>query len=371
MQLLFSGEVHVHYSQVYVHSSQSFGSSLRDCFAGQVNGLCGAAEPGMLFLTTGLHTGNVGFAVESHDEPPLIDDGAWEEIVEVSFTPETDDVVLMQWAGEARWDLELDRVDYRVRCCASGMRAARDADTRLEDEPLIDRYLLQFWPAPPEPDRVLKQTTEIAAYWHEFARGLPPAPTPAERAEAARLAELEKERKQEREQEKARLRSEMLLWGGQLPSERLRRVAGNAPGLVRLDRDLAESIAATDPELQRDIARWAARRAYQVAGLTGIDWIAPALAAMQQGRDLPPPFDDFEQVWPRLFADESVPRTTVTLPQGEVDNFSQQAAAVPALLGAVSADPLQAALDALYAAAAAFGTDYRGLFQQVRDAFDL
>jgi hypothetical protein len=195
MRVLFDGEVHVHYHQVYVTSSPAFASELRECFLGQENGLCGAASPGGLLLTTGLHSGGVGFAVERHEGPPPVDDG-WEEIVEVSFTPETDDVTLMQWAGEATWRLDLDRVDYRVRYCASGMQAGREADTRLEGEPQIDRYLLQFWPAPPEADRVLKQTTEHAAYRHGFARGLPPAPTPEERDEAApgRTGESTRER---------------------------------------------------------------------------------------------------------------------------------------------------------------------------------
>ncbi|MES9537758.1 hypothetical protein [Actinomadura sp. NPDC000600] len=247
------------------------------------------------------------------------------------------------------------------------MQAAREADTRLKGEPRIDRYLLQFWPAPPEADRVLKQTTEHAAYWHGFARGLPPAPTAEQRAEAARLAEVEKAH----EREQARLRAEARSWGGRLPSERLRRVSGNALAMARLDRDVSEAIAAADPEVQRAIARWVARRAYDVAGLASIDWIAPALLAMDRAQPLPPPFDDMEHVWPRLWADEQVPSSTVTLPGGRIHNFSQQAAAVPALFEAVEADPLQASLDALWAAAAAFGTDYRDLLQEVRDAFDL
>jgi hypothetical protein len=187
MRVLFSDELYVHYGQAYVTSSDDFDFDLHACFVGQVNGLCGGASPGALYLITGLHTGHVGFAVEVHDAPPPVDEG-WEEIVEVSFTPETDDVALVQWAGEAWWDLDLEQVDYRVRYCASGMQAAGEADTRLDDAPQIDRYLLQFWPAPPEADRVLKQTTERAAYWHGFARGLPPAPAPEERGEAARPA---------------------------------------------------------------------------------------------------------------------------------------------------------------------------------------
>lgn len=81
--------------------------------------------------------------------------------------------LLMEWAGEASWELDLKEIDYRVRYCAQGMDQANREDTRLGDEPLLDRYLLQFWPAPPEPDRVVRQTTEIAAYWHDFARAQP------------------------------------------------------------------------------------------------------------------------------------------------------------------------------------------------------
>ncbi|RLV04650.1 hypothetical protein CTZ27_10955 [Streptomyces griseocarneus] len=111
------GEVAVDYGQIYVVSGDPAWSDLglAEAFAGQTAGLCGAAIPGTLWLTTGLHTGDVGFTVEVHDEAPS-----------------------------------------------------------------LDRYLLQFWPAPPEPDRVLKQTASTAAYWHGFARDQSPPPTPEE-----------------------------------------------------------------------------------------------------------------------------------------------------------------------------------------------
>jgi hypothetical protein len=50
-------------------------------------------------------------------------------------------------------------------------------DLRTEGMPEPDRYLLLFWPAPPEPDAVIKQTSDHAAYWHAFAsqQQLPPA----------------------------------------------------------------------------------------------------------------------------------------------------------------------------------------------------
>jgi hypothetical protein len=182
-----SGQVHVHYGQIYVESGADQ-PDLHACFAGQSNGLCGAASPGTLFLTTGLHTGSVGFTVELHDRPPPLDD-VWEEVVEASFTPASARVALVQWAAEHSWDLDLTRTCHRVRYCAIGMDAARAADTRSEDEPKLDRYLLQFWPAAPEPDRVVRRTGEDAAYWHGFASDLPPPPRPptaGEPAEAAR-----------------------------------------------------------------------------------------------------------------------------------------------------------------------------------------
>jgi hypothetical protein len=137
-----SGQVHVHYSQIYVESGADH-PDLQACFAGQSNGVCGAASPGTLFLTTGLHTGSVGFTVELHEGPPPLDD-VWEEVVEASFTPASARVALVQWAGEDSWDLDLTQTCHRVRYCAIGMDAAHATVNRSEDEPELDRYLLQF-----------------------------------------------------------------------------------------------------------------------------------------------------------------------------------------------------------------------------------
>ena len=177
MRTLFSGEIYVHYGQAYVESEPDTGLDLHDALAGQQNGLCGAATPGGLFLITGLHTGDVGFTVELHPRQPPTDE-AWEEIVEVSFTPASSQTFLVQWSGEATWPLELEQIDHRVRYCASGMDAANEADTRLDDEPQLDRYLLQFWPAPQDRDLIVKQTSQTASYWHKSARETPSPQTP-------------------------------------------------------------------------------------------------------------------------------------------------------------------------------------------------
>jgi len=46
---VFNGPLSVHYGQAYVIAG-SHGTDLADSFRGQVNGLCGAAAPGLLFL---------------------------------------------------------------------------------------------------------------------------------------------------------------------------------------------------------------------------------------------------------------------------------------------------------------------------------
>ncbi|TCO59213.1 hypothetical protein EV192_10453 [Actinocrispum wychmicini] len=329
-----SGEAHVHYGQIYVESADH-APDLGMCFGGQRNGLCGAAMPGVLFMITGRHTGTVGFTVEVHESPPPPDD-RWEEVVEVSYRPRGE-AALVTWGGEHGWPLELAETDYRVRYCGSGMDAARAQDSRWDDEPEVDRYLLQFWPAPPEADRIVKETSEQAAYWHAFAREQPPPPpppTPEEIAEAERLAAVERER----EAEEASRRRELKDWGGRLPSERLRQLRGEALTIVALDRDLAEAIAATDPAAHKEIAYWVIRRVLAEAQLTGVGWIADALSAVERGEPLP--FGDREG-WDHLLSDPDVPRTLVTTLDRRYDNALQQAMAFPALLAASEEDPLR------------------------------
>jgi hypothetical protein len=245
------------------------------------------------------------------------------------------------------------------------MDEARAVDCRTDEEPQVDRYLLQFWPASAKPDRILRSSSDIGTYWHEYAAQQPPPPTEEERAEEARLALLEKERAAQ----EARLRAEEREWGGRLPSERLRQVRGNALNLAQWDRPLVDALAEADADTQRDIARWTTRRAYAEAGLVDVEWIAPALAAMDRGDPLPPPLDG-DLPWDLLLSDPQVPRTLMTSLDGRHDNVRQQAMAFSALRSAREEDPLRAALDALRAGAACFGRERLPvLFAEVREAF--
>ncbi|MFJ2271880.1 hypothetical protein ACIO8F_40885 [Streptomyces sp. NPDC087228] len=215
---------------------------------------------------------------------------------------------LVQWASEAAWDLDLTPTDYRVRYCARGMDEGRELDTRVTGEPQTDSYLLQFWPAPPRPDRVIRQTSQNAAYRHRYARELPPPPTFEQRAEAERMAR----QAEERAAKERRLHREQWEWGGRLPSEGLRGAReSNVLGLLRFDSDLAHALDAAGPEVQRALALLAARRACEAAGLTDVLWVAQALTELAERRPLPPPFDDTARMWETLRSDPCVPGRSV------------------------------------------------------------
>jgi len=166
---LFNGKVQVAYSQTYVASSSGFPERLfnpDDPFEGQSNGLVGAAIPGFLLLTTGLHTGPVRMRAELvNEEPPL--DPTWEDVVEVSFQTAGPGVGLFEWGGGAVFPLDVPAGSYRVRYSARRMDLANLVDSQSRDARPIDSYLLTFWPGPPAPDRILKVGSLAAAQWHK------------------------------------------------------------------------------------------------------------------------------------------------------------------------------------------------------------
>jgi hypothetical protein len=202
MTRVFSGPLHIYYGQVYVYGRDRLISNMEDCFRGQENGLCGARVPGALFLITGLNTGLVRFTVDVLDAPPQLDDTEelevsaaqmnlfsgtperinldspaqvkWEEIVEASLNVDATitNLALVEWGGGAVYPIPLAPGSYRVRYCARGMDLGRDRGTTLEDDDIVDFYSLAFWPAEAAKDRVIKQTSKAAAYWHSYARNL-------------------------------------------------------------------------------------------------------------------------------------------------------------------------------------------------------
>jgi hypothetical protein len=369
MRTVLDGEVDVSYSQIYVESEHSYPfGSMNDTFGGQCNGLCGAAWPGRLWLATGLYYGLVGFRVEVHDERPDVDE-RWEEIVEVPYRP-VGGASLVEWGNGDSWDLGLADADYRVRYSASGMDRASDAHSRDDDQPMIDRYLLQFWPCPPEPDQVVKQTSVVADYWHKHVSTLPPPVLPDPDEEARRKAELdswEEEGKRIAAEMAAEEAAEAALWGGALPSPALRGVRGAARDVGLAEQELTRALAAVSLAEQRRIAGWVARRAYQEIGIAELDWVAPALDAVEAGEALPPPFDVVGSLWERLQSEPRVPPRIAPMLRAGVDQDSPVRRAVGTLYGALLPTPLHAVLTALAEAVQAFGADARFPLAELKD----
>ena len=134
-----------------------------ECFAGQSNGICGAVANGYLALRTGTHSGDIPISVELHDGPPQLHDD-WQDIVEVSFEVTGPVELATLFEGVVEWDLGVPGGVYRVRCCAAGM------DDGPPGVALDERYLLQFWPAPIEADRIIRQTSATASARHREQR---------------------------------------------------------------------------------------------------------------------------------------------------------------------------------------------------------
>ncbi|MFI1758834.1 hypothetical protein [Streptomyces sp. NPDC020571] len=345
MRTVYRGELPVAHGRFHVDSRREpRGPVPPDACAGQTNGLCGAAVPGCLFLCTGVSGGRVALTVEVHGAAPPLDDH-WEDVVEASFRPLTASTTVLPCGHGALCEVALPPADHRVRYCGRGLDGGAAAASSAAP---VGQYLLQFWPAPPTADRVVRQTSRGAAHRHRHARALgsPVSGEPSER-------------------ERAEIRS----WGGRLPSRRVREAGDVARGLVPLDRDLLDAVDAACPVTQRGLARWAARRAFTAAGLDGVDWIAPALAALDRGDPLPTPFDEPRRTWDRFFTDD---RTALTVPDPPGVGRGAplcRALALPALRAAADPDPLRAALGALFAAATAHGTDYPSLFAEARRCF--
>lgn len=167
---LFSGLLNVQYGQFYLEAGTRFDGDMARCFKGQRNGLMGARVPGFLFATTGLHTGIVGVTVLLEEAEPPVDD-SWDEIVEISLQASGREVALLEWASDEPVPLAVMAGPYRVRYSARAMDEAAEADTNEGPDP-IDTYQIALWPAAPARDRVIKQTSETAQYWHDWVRGL-------------------------------------------------------------------------------------------------------------------------------------------------------------------------------------------------------
>jgi hypothetical protein len=351
VDVLLDEEVEVEYGQLYVESEEDADVDPDLAFAGQVNGLCGTAIAGSMFLVTGLRRGSVRLRVERHATEPLLED-TWEEIVEALFTAGSEDVSLKEPDGE-RYPLALTAGTYRVRYCARDMQRAWEQET-TGDGPVIDHYLLQVWPGTDRTDSIIRLTSEVAAFWHR-EHGTAPAgsPIPHERSEQANDGDGPRA-------------------GNRVPNERLGAVRLYLGDIRRLDEDLMFALADADDGMHRAVARWAALRALTAAKM--IDWavLAPAVAALRRGVAVPPPFDDEDEAVDALpdAPQSTVARIGVLNVSDDDGDPVQQVNAASAVAATARADSLEGVLDAVVLSAITHGEDgYRAFLEDLHTTF--
>ena len=368
MRTLFDGDVPVHYGFLHLRADGDDDPDLTAARGGQANGLCGAAVPGGLALTTGTHTGAVPVRAELHDsEPPL--EERWEDVVEVPLELAAGEYLLTAFA----WGEEIGTIpagSYRARWCANRMDEGYDG-ARLDDDPETDRYLLQLWPAPPAPDAVVRQGSDCAAYWHGVAATAdapPPPPTPEVLAE--QTAEAERARQAAEAAWEARIETEV--WGGRAPTAQLRAVGGRAAQLSGLDRELVDLLVAMPARQQRHLAVEVARHACDLAGVGDVALVQQALAAARDGAPLPHPWGDWSATWDALVppgdqtGDELVAEVQLVLTLGgDRPVLAPEATAIDAVLAAGESDPARAVVGAVDAVARG-QRDPRTVLDQVR-----
>jgi hypothetical protein len=157
------GDLFVAYSQIYLNAADS--ADIGSYYRGpDGTGLIGVIGNGAV-LATGLHTGYVLFtiSVDEQDPGPALDE--FEDIVEVSMTTDDERFIISCSGGEETHDLSplpAGGTTYRLRYHARGVDAATGAGFRKIDDPPLDEYLLQVWPAPYRPPSTLKLTSRAA-----------------------------------------------------------------------------------------------------------------------------------------------------------------------------------------------------------------
>lgn len=134
-------------------------------FSGQLNGLVGAADTSGVYINLARRSGGSQVRIELLESSPGFAADTWEDVVEVSVAvPEGAQPRWASWAGESWGPLTVPAGTYRLRVSARGRDAGRSGEFA---DGVVDWYLVQFWPAPIEPDAVLQVGSNDATYWHQ------------------------------------------------------------------------------------------------------------------------------------------------------------------------------------------------------------
>jgi hypothetical protein len=170
-QELFSGNINIEYGQFYI-DAPDFDDDEEDylepesAFEGQENGICGVAQEGKMFFVVGPQNGIAEIKINLYSSEPEIDE-SYEEIVQVPFKRLSKEVSLCEWGCEETYSLDIPEGSYQVRYSIIGMSKDYSDDSDWDAPIQGQKHFVQIWPSEAANEKVIKVTSESAAYWHK------------------------------------------------------------------------------------------------------------------------------------------------------------------------------------------------------------
>jgi hypothetical protein len=165
--VLLDDVVHTDYGQFDLAWTEDggFDGDADKYFAGQANGLVGAADPGGVYLNLARRSGGSHVRITLLPSAPPLQPVEYDDVVEVSVRiPVGAEPRWMTWAGETGGPLTgFAPGDYRARVSTKGRDAGADGEFA---DGVVDDYVVEFWAAREAPDEILRVGSENAQYWH-------------------------------------------------------------------------------------------------------------------------------------------------------------------------------------------------------------
>jgi hypothetical protein len=114
-----------------------------------------AVVPGTVGVGTGSY-GHVRVITEIHDGEPPLSLAVWDHVAEASLAVRGSTLRVIGCLEETGEEFSVAPGTYRVRCCYENL------DEGVESGEGPDWYVVQVWPAPAAPQRVLKRWSAAA-----------------------------------------------------------------------------------------------------------------------------------------------------------------------------------------------------------------